>query len=240
MHNAHDVLVIDEPAVVRLLEPELTARGLQVASAANSAEALGIVEHDAPDLVLADVTPGDDGLAYLRELVSLSRGPVVCLGRLQDTQHRVAALRVGAADYIQKPFNPEEVAARLDAILRRSTTSKPAEGGIVRAGDVEVDLDRRRVTKNGEEVTLTRREWLILQCLATNAGKVILYGDLLGRVWGPEYVSQHQYLRVWMSRLRQKLGDDRHGAPIIQTRARVGFVFSTGTPNTADDPVTAA
>ncbi len=141
---------------------------------------------------------------------------------------KVVGLELGADDYIVKPFSPEELGARIRAVLRRSTGAQSAER-VVRAGNVEIDLDRRLVTRDGDPVTLTRTEWLLLQHLAANVGKVLMNAELLSKVWGPEYRDDVQYLRVWVSRLRAKLEPDAAEPVIIKTRQGIGY-FLDGEP----------
>jgi two-component system KDP operon response regulator KdpE len=132
---------------------------------------------------------------------------------------------MGADDYLAKPFSPEELSARVRAVLRRAVGSSGAEN-VVRAGDVEVDLNRRLVRRNGDLVTLTRTEWMLLQHLAANAGKIMLNAELLSKVWGPEYRDDLQYLRVWVSRLRRKLEAEPSAPRLIKTFQGIGYMFN--------------
>ena len=125
-----------------------------------------------------------------------------------STADKAKGLDLGADDYIAKPFHPDELAARVRAVIRRSSGAQPG-AGVIRFDDVEIDLERRMVTRNGELVQLSRTEWLLLQHLAANAGKVVLHTELLTKVWGPEYRDDLQYLRVWVSRVRRSLARSR-------------------------------
>jgi two-component system KDP operon response regulator KdpE len=132
---------------------------------------------------------------------------------------------MGADDYLVKPFNPEELSARVRAVLRRGFRPTAGSENIVRVANVEIDLNRRLVKKGGEVVSLTRTEWMLLQHLAANAGKVMLNTELLSKVWGPEYRDDLQYLRVWVSRLRSKLEPDPSNPTIIKTLQGIGYLL---------------
>jgi two-component system KDP operon response regulator KdpE len=131
--------------------------------------------------------------------------PVILLTAKGATADKAKGLDLGADDYIAKPFHPDELAARVRAVLRRAS-GRRARPGVVHVRNVEIDLERRIVTRDGELVSAQRTEWLLLQHLAANAGKVVLHTELLTKVWGPEYRDDLQYLRVWISRVRRKLG----------------------------------
>jgi len=149
--------------------------------------------------------PGMDGLQVLAWVRKVSTVPVVLLtGQAQDRQ-KISGLNRGADDYLTKPFNPEELAARVRAVLRSTMQEQQESRGVLKVGDVTIDLDSRLVLKGTQPVSLTRTEWNLLNYLAQRAGKVILGTDLLRNVWGPEYVEDNQMLRVWISRLRSKL-----------------------------------
>ena len=138
-------------------------------------------------------------------------------------------LVLGADDYIAKPFHPDELAARVRAVLRRSSGAQPGSG-ILKFDDVEIDLERRMVTRGGELVQLSRTEWLLLQHLAANAGKVVLHTELLTKVWGPEYRDDLQYLRVWVSRVRRKLGSEPGEPGRIKTFQGIGYLLDVEPP----------
>jgi two-component system KDP operon response regulator KdpE len=137
---------------------------------------------------------------------------------------KVRGLEMGADDYLAKPFSPEELSARVRAVLRRAVGSSGLEN-VVRVENVEIDLNRRLVKRDGELVTLTRTEWMLLQHLAANAGKVMLNAELLSKVWGPEYRDDLQYLRVWVSRLRRKLETDPSSPRLIKTFQGIGYML---------------
>jgi len=231
------VLVVDDdPAILRLNKLELSGQGFSVLTAEDGEEALAIAEQHRPDIVVLDILmPNISGLEVMRRLRERTNIPVVLLSAKNHDEDIVSGLEMGADDYLVKPFNPEELTARVRAVLRRQSRPSDTVGSVVRAGDVEIDLERRLVFKNGEPVSLTRTEWLLLQSFAANAGKVMLNSELLTRVWGPEYVNDLQYLRVWVSRLRAKLEPDPSNPTIIRTRPGLGYVMTVN----ASEPVPA-
>jgi two-component system KDP operon response regulator KdpE len=217
--------VDDEAGILRLIKLELAAQGLRVITAPNGEDAMRLAEEQRPDIVLLDVLmPEMTGLEVMRRMRERSDAPIILVTARDSEADKVSGLEQGADDYIVKPFSPEELAARIRAVVRRSSGAAPTER-LVHAGDVEIDLNRRLVTRGGEPVTLTRTEWLLLQHLAANAGKVLLNAELLTKVWGPEYRDDLQYLRVWVSRLRRKLEEDPSEPQIIKTRPGIGYML---------------
>jgi DNA-binding response OmpR family regulator len=220
------VLVVDDEAPIqRFVRAELEAQGYRVLLAPSGAEALERIEDDRPDLVLLDVMmPEMDGFETLRRLRQRSPVPVIMLTARGGDLDKVRGLQSGADDYITKPFNPEELTARIAAVLRRSQANVggqrvlhyPAEG-------VTIDLDRRAVTVRGEEVRLSKTEWQLLEELASHAGRVMLHRELLARIWGAEYVDDVHYLRIWISRLRAKLERDPSAPVLIHTMPGLGY-----------------
>lgn len=216
--------VDDEAGILRLIKLELTAQGFRVMTASNGEEALRIVEERRPDCVLLDVVmPEITGLEVMRRIRERSNTPIILVTAKDKDADKVRGLELGADDYIVKPFSLDELGARIRAVLRR-TTGQDSER-IVRAANVEIDLTRRLVKRDGELVSVTRTEWLLLQHLAANAGKVILNAELLSKVWGPEYRDDLQYLRVWVSRLRHKLEPEPGNPRIIKTLQGIGYML---------------
>jgi DNA-binding response OmpR family regulator len=203
------VLVVDdEPPIVRLVQLRLEADNMQVRTAHRGEDALAILEDEPIDLVVLDVTmPGMDGFEVLRHIRSRSTIPVIMLTARTLDVDKLRGLTSGADDYMTKPFNPDELSARITAILRRSSGQRAGGQDQLRYGDVLIDLGQRRVTRGDEEVHFSRTEWELLHELATNPGKVLLHRELLTRIWGAEFRDESQYLRTWVSRLRNKLGD---------------------------------
>jgi two-component system KDP operon response regulator KdpE len=237
--------VDDERGILRLLKMELGNQGLRVATAQDGPTALQIAEQQRPDLVLLDlVVPEMDGLEIMRRLRERSSVPIILLTAKGRDEDKVRGLELGADDYIAKPFNPDELTARVRAVLRRSHRSEsPGTENIVRSGDVEIDLERRLVKKDGELVSLTRTEWMLLYQLAVHAGKVMFNAELLSKVWGPEYRDDQQYLRVWISRLRGKLEREQGKPLMIKTLQGIGYMFNADSisaePSEGADPVEA-
>lgn len=216
--------VDDEAGILRLIKLELTAQGFRVMTASNGEEALRIAEERRPDCVLLDVVmPEITGLEVMRRIRERSNTPIILVTAKDKDADKVRGLELGADDYIVKPFSLDELGARIRAVLRR-TTGQDTER-VVRAANVEIDLTRRLVKRDGELVSVTRTEWLLLQHLAANAGKVILNAELLSKVWGPEYRDDLQYLRVWVSRLRHKLEPEPGNPTIIKTLQGIGYMF---------------
>ena len=196
----------DEPRITKLVSIALGEEGFRVVTANGGEEALLKAEEVRPDIVLLDIVMPDlDGIEVMRQLRERRPVAVILLTAKGSTADKAKGLDLGADDYIAKPFHPDELAARVRAVLRRSSGAQPG-AGVVEFDDIEIDLERRMVTRSGELVQLSRTEWLLLQHLAANAGKVVLHTELLTKVWGPEYRDDLQYLRVWVSRVRRKLG----------------------------------
>ncbi len=227
MKNQPLVLVADdEPRITKLVAVTLADDGFRVVTASDGEEALRKAEEVRPDIVLLDlVMPDLDGIEVMRQLREWRPVPVILLTAKGSTADKAKGLDLGADDYIAKPFHPDELSARVRAVLRRAAGVSTG-GGIVRIGDIEIDLERRFMTRGGKLVQLSRTEWLLLQHLAANAGKVVLHSELLTKVWGPEYRDDLQYLRVWVSRIRRKLGAEPGEPGPITTFQGIGYVLN--------------
>ena len=216
--------VDDEAGILRLVKLELTAQGFRVITASNGRDALVLIEEQRPDIILLDVVMPDlSGFELLRSIRERWHTPVIMVTARDREVDKVRGLAAGADDYIVKPFGADELGARIRAVLRRATGIDVDE--VVVSGRIQVDLGRRLVKRDGEDVALTRTEWLLLQYLAANPGKVILNSELLSKVWGPEYRDDLQYLRVWVSRIRQKIESEPGNPRIIITRPGIGYMF---------------
>jgi two-component system KDP operon response regulator KdpE len=219
------LVVDDEPAIVRLVRAKLLADDFQVITANSGEACLETLEDERPDLIVLDLMmPGIDGFETLRRLRQIASIPVIMLTARAADADKLRGLQTGADDYLTKPFNPDELSARITAVLRRSTGSVDRGGqGILRYPDLEIDLDRRLVLVHGEDARLSKTEWELLSILAANAGKVMLHGELLSRIWGPEFRDESHYLRTWISRIRTKLrtGPDDEG--VITTYPGIGY-----------------
>lgn len=191
------VLVVDDDhKILRLLRIEFTAQGFQVLMAERGNDALDLLERQRPDIVVLDIImPGMDGLEVLKRIREKSGVPVILLTAKGTDSDKIMGLELGADDYLPKPFNPEELTARVRAVLRRSQMREaPSNGNSLVCGNITIDLARRTVFVNGKVVVLSRTEWQLLQQLCANAGRVMLHEDLLTRTWGAEYRDDIQYL----------------------------------------------
>ncbi len=216
----------DEPRITKLVALILHDEGFRVVTAAGGEEALSLAEEVRPDVVILDILMPDlDGIEVMRRLRESRPVPVILLTARGAPADRAKGLDLGADDYVAKPFHPDELAARVRSVLRRASGVTPGIG-VLAFGDVEVDLERRLVLRNGELVHLSRTEWLLLQYLAANAGRVVLHAELLTNVWGPEYRDDLQYLRVWISRLRRRLGAAPGEPGPIKTFQGIGYVLN--------------
>jgi len=224
------ILVVDDaPDVVESVRLGfmLQWREVEVLGAGTGEAALDIVEREHPDIVLLDVgLPDLDGFAVLRELRTFSDVPVVMLTARDDAMDKVKGLELGADDYVTKPFNHLELMARVKAVLRRLDMPAPASRApSFRSGDLEVDFARQEARLRGERLDLTPTEYKLLYHLVRNAGHVLQHGTLLAKVWGREYMDETDYIRVYIRRLREKLGDDPDHPTYIQTERRLGYRF---------------
>ena len=218
--------VDDEQGILRLIKLELTTQGIRVITAGDAQTALKMAEEQRPDIALLDVVmPETNGLELMRLLRERTNLPIILLTAKGSDADKVKGLELGADDYLAKPFSPEELTARVRSVLRRANGSSNPDSVVV-IGNIEIDLNRRVVKRDGAIVALTRTEWLLLQHLASNPGKLMLNTELLSKVWGPEYRSDLQYLRVWVSRLRKKLGDDSSAPKLIHTFQGIGYMLS--------------
>jgi len=218
------VLVIeDDLPLRRALRTSLRARSFEVIESGTAEEGLVVIADRRPDVVLLDLgLPDLDGIDALRRMRSFSKVPVVVL-TARDRQHdKIAALDAGADDYVTKPFDVEELLARVRAVLRRisNTSSAPA---VVRVGDLEIDLARRQVRMADDVVHLTKTELALLEQLVTHPGKLLTHEYLLRQVWGQGYGSESNYLRVYVGQLRRKLVDDAANPRLIVTEPGIGY-----------------
>jgi DNA-binding response OmpR family regulator len=226
------ILVVDDAAdVIESVELGflLQWREVEIVPAATGQAAVKLVEEAAPDLVLLDVgLPDLDGYEVLRQLRAFSDVPVIMLTARDDTLDKVKGLELGADDYVTKPFNHLELLARVRAVLRRLDMPMPrSRAPSFRAGDLEMDFNTREVRLRGEPLELTPTEYELLYHLVRNAGRTLTHGTLLVKVWGREYVDEVDYLRVYVRRLRDKLGDNPERPRYIRTERGLGYRFIT-------------
>jgi two-component system KDP operon response regulator KdpE len=218
------VLVVDdEPQIRRALRVALRANGYGVDEAATGEEALDVVAVRPPDLVILDLAlPDMDGVEVCRHLREWSRVPIIVLSAHGEDELKVEALDEGADDYVTKPFSIPELLARMRVAQRHAAPAIPAEQ-VVRAGDVEIDLGRRLVTRAGQEVHLTPTEYRLLRYLAEHAGRLVTQEQLLRSALGPEYEGAIGNLRVYIATLRKKLESDPSRPRLIVTEPGVGY-----------------
>jgi len=227
-HKPVKVLVIDDEAQIRrALQSILSSRGYEVLSASGGAEALDLAIDQSPDLVILDLAmPGMGGLEVCRELRTWYTGPILILSVRGSDADKVAALDLGADDYVTKPFSAGELLARVRALLRRAA-GQAESLSVITAGELEIDVARRRVMRAGQEIGLTRIEFDILAYLAQYADRVVTSKMILEKVWGPEYGEDTQTLRVHISHLRKKIEPHPSVPRYIITEPGVGFRFAS-------------
>ena len=226
MKKTKVLIVDDEPQILRALRAGLLAHGYDVVSAADGEEALDKAATELPDAVILDLNlPKLSGLDVCRGLREWSSVPIIVLSVRDAERDKVAALDLGADDYLTKPFGADELLARLRVALRHAARVAGPPEPVVRAGEVMIDLSRHMVKRGEDEVRLTATEYKLLAYLATNAGRVLTHTQILEHVWGPGYESETQNLRVYVSQLRRKLDPDSAQPQMITTEPGVGYRF---------------
>lgn len=219
------LIVDDEPQIRRFLRISLLSQGFDVSEAGSGREGLELADTQRPDLVLLDLgLPDMDGQRVLDELRRTSQVPVIVVSVREQEAEKVRALDSGANDYVTKPFGIQELLARIRGLLRRQNVAGSGFSTLRlgRAG-LEIDLAARRVTLEGNAVHLTPKEYAVLDQLARHAGRVVSQTQLLRHVWGPTHTHDTHYLRIVISKLRHKLGDDPHAPRLLQTEAGIGY-----------------
>ncbi len=226
MTNAPLILIVeDDSEILRFLIASLGADGYRLEVAGNLAEGFAQAQARQPDLILLDLgLPDGDGLSLIPKLRSFSLAPIVVLSARGREEDKIAALDLGADDFVAKPFSAGELHARIRAGLRRLRQSAQVEE-LFEFGQVVVDFTRRAVARAGFEVHLTPTEFKLLATLIENRGKVLTQRFLLNAVWGPQSIEQAQYLRVYMKQLRQKLEVDAARPKFLRTETGVGYRF---------------
>jgi two-component system KDP operon response regulator KdpE len=220
--GAHILVVDDEAQIRRFLRISLEANGYHVNETQSGQDAITKTAQLRPDLVILDIgLPDMDGLEVLKRLREWTKTPVIMLSVRDSDRDKVSALDAGADDYLTKPFSVEELMARI-RVAQRHAQPDPEEQ-IFTTGNLQVDLTRRLVTVRGEPVKLTPTEYALLRLLIQHAGRVLTHRQILREVWGPEYVNETHYLRVYFAQLRQKIEDDPALPQIILTEPGVGY-----------------
>lgn len=223
MSGQHVLIVDDEAPIRRLLRGALERAGYSVAEAETAREALSLANHQRPEAILLDLgLPDRDGLELVPLLKSKHNAALLIVSAREATEEKVAALDLGADDYVTKPFDSEELLARVRAAIRGRLT---AQGAIrpVTAGDLTIDLAEHRITKAGTEVHLTRKEYEVLRQLALAPGRVVLHKRILDAAWPHEHDKRVEYLRSIIRQLRQKLEDDPARPSIIVNEMGIGY-----------------
>ncbi|SMF84333.1 two component transcriptional regulator, winged helix family [Tistlia consotensis] len=223
------LVVDDEQQIRRFLRVALEAHGFAVLEAQRGTEAVGLCATEQPELVILDLgLPDLDGKEVVGRIREWSSVPILVLSVRQAEAEKVAALDAGANDYVVKPFGIAELLARVRALLRRVPgTGEGGEPAELRVGDLVVDLARHSASLAGEPLHLTRKEFELLRLLARHAGRIVTHGQLLREVWGPAHEADTQYLRVFVGRLRQKLGDDPARPSYLLNEPGVGYRLLT-------------
>lgn len=224
------ILIVDgELAILKLLRANLEPRGFEVLAASDGAEALQLIESEQPDAVILGIMlPSLDGLEVCRRLREWSQMPIIMLSAKGAAEEKVKCLDLGADDYITKPFDVNELVARIRAVLRRTRMigTVPTQPYFI-SDDLKISFVERRATLAGKEVKLTPTEYGLLQELVLNTGRILTHVYLLNKIWGPEYRRETEYLRVFVSRLRKKLEPDSRTPKYIITIAGVGYTFKS-------------
>jgi DNA-binding response OmpR family regulator len=222
------LVVDDEAAILQTLRFNLERNGYAVCTAGDGRQALSAVEAEKPDLVLLDIMlPVLDGIEVCREIRRRSAVPVLMLTAKDQEIDKVLGLEIGADDYITKPFSIYELLARVKAHLRRLAPAgaAPIPSTVLRGGDIELDFDRQRVTKNGKVIDLAPKEFGLLHVLLQNKGRVVTRQVLLDRVWGYDFYGDQQTVNVHIRWLREKIEDDPNNPKHIITVRSRGYLF---------------
>ena len=222
-HRPRILVIDDEPQIHRFLSPALEAAGYEPIRADDATAGLKIIAGHPPDAVILDLgLPDMDGKQALEKARAFYDGPILILSARDMEMEKIKALDLGADDYVEKPFHVGELLARLRVAMRHRLNSI-GSAPIIHAGDITIDLVKRLVTKAGEAVRLSPREYDLLAQLVEGAGKVVTHRQLLTAVWGPAHEEDVQYLRVFVGQLRQKIEPDASQPTLVLTEPGVGY-----------------
>jgi two-component system KDP operon response regulator KdpE len=227
MSNAPHILVIDdEPQILRAIRTILTEKQFRVSTANRGEDGLTLAATMEPDLIILDLgLPDMDGVEVCSRLREWTQTPIIILSVRDSERDKVAALDMGADDYLTKPFGIEELLARVRVALRHAGSRKEEQSKIVKAGPVTIDLVWHIVKRGDEEIKLTGIEYKLLAYLASNHHRVLTHQSILSNVWGPEDADHTEYLRVYMRQLRKKLEEDPERPQYILTEPGIGYRF---------------
>ncbi len=223
------VLTVDDNIrILRMMRRILELEGYRVLTASDGEAALKLFDVETPDLMLLDIKmPGMDGYAVCRCIREFSQLPIIMVSVKLSNKDKIEGLDAGADDYITKPFSSEELAARIKAVLRRTKFRDEHPKPAFRSNELAIDFSRHRVIMHKQEVNLTVTEYGLLSYLAHNVGRVVTSDQILGKVWGEDYVGDTHLLQVCMNRLRKKLGDNIRNPRYIITRPGIGYMMPT-------------
>jgi len=222
MATATVLVVEDEPEIRRFLRSSLGAEGYRVVESPSGGRGAIDAGTHKPDLAIVDLgLPDFDGIEVIRRIREWSSMPIVVLSARIQERSKIEALDAGADDYVTKPFGVGELLARVRVALRHAT--QPPSGKPLTLGEVRLDLERRRIARNGGEIRLTPSEFRLLACLAKHLGMVVTHRQLLREVWGPSHVEHTHYLRIYMKQLREKLEADPVRPKHLLTETGVGY-----------------
>lgn len=225
------LIVDDEPQLIRVLRTGLQSRGYEIRAAADGLAGFELFTDWHPDLVITDLAmPNVDGLEFCRQLRAISQVPIIVLSAKDEEKTKVAALDIGADDFVTKPFGIDELLARIRASLRRANAPplNEATETALALGDFQVDLESREVKVRDRKIHLTPKEFDLLVYFIQHSGKVLTHRTLLSAIWGGNYVEQNEYLRVFVGNLRKKIEADPAAPRYIVTEPWIGYRFDAG------------
>jgi two-component system KDP operon response regulator KdpE len=228
MINEQVLAVDDEISIQRLLSASLRQTGYQAVLAIYGEQGLQLAEQNPPALIILDIAmPKIDGYEVCRRIREWSQVPIIMLSGKRDETDEVTCLKLGADDYLVKPFGVQELLARVEAVLRRSRPSDlVANEPVFESGKLQIQFPQHLVTMDGKQIKLTPVEFNLLRQLVINRGKVLAHRMLLQQVWGPKYADEREYVQVFVNRLRRKLHDDSEVPHYIRTKPGVGYSFA--------------
>lgn len=224
MNKAEVLIIDDEPQIRKLLEITLETQGYTVRSAVTAKEGLIMAANHPPELILLDLgLPDENGQVVLQKLRQWYTNPIIILSVKKAEEEIIRGLDNGANDYLSKPFRTGELLARMRSAMRNALTDEGETA--LRFGNLEIDLQARTVKKNAELVKLTSTEYNLLALLVKNEGKVLTHQYLLRAIWGPGFINQSQYLRVFVAQIRKKIEEDPNRPEYLLTESGVGYRF---------------